>query len=155
VQRQLAGFGLEHLAFGRHDVAQVPVLEGGVQLLADRVARDVDLDAPGLVLQVAKLALPITRLSIMRPAIFAGTASAASCLAVLFAVRSMCSVPAWSAGLKSFGKAGPLPSAWSSRRALSFSRRSTISWLSSCGTGAAGGVFGWLDIRSRFRKEVE
>jgi hypothetical protein len=34
LDRQLAGLGLEQRAFGAHDVAQVPVLEGGVQLFA-------------------------------------------------------------------------------------------------------------------------
>jgi hypothetical protein len=42
---------LNTLALGADDVAQVPVLERRVGLLADVVARDVDLDAPGLVLQ--------------------------------------------------------------------------------------------------------
>ena len=47
VQRELAGAGLEQLAFGADDVAQVPVLEGGVGFLAHVVARDVDLEAAG------------------------------------------------------------------------------------------------------------
>ena len=57
VDRELAGFGLEDLAFGGHDVAQVPVLEAGVNVGADIFALDVDLDAPGAVLQGGKAGL--------------------------------------------------------------------------------------------------
>ena len=69
LDRQLAGLGFHQRALGAEDVAQVPVLEGGVQVLAQRVARSRKLNAasePSW--SVAKLALPITRLSIMRPA---------------------------------------------------------------------------------------
>ena len=69
LHRQLAGLGLEQRAFGADDVAQVPVLERVVRFLADVVVRDVELDAARCTsCSVAKLALPITRLSIMRPA---------------------------------------------------------------------------------------
>jgi hypothetical protein len=82
VDRQLAGLGLEQMALGGHDVAQVPVLEGRVGVLAHVVTHHVDLDAPVVSCSVAKLALPITRLSIMRPAtltaIFAPAARSAS-----------------------------------------------------------------------------
>ena len=48
---QLAGLGDEQRALGAEDVAQVPVLERGVDVLADVVDRDVELDAAGGVLQ--------------------------------------------------------------------------------------------------------
>ena len=34
------------IALGAQDVAQVPVLEGGVQIFAQRIARHIELDAP-------------------------------------------------------------------------------------------------------------
>ena len=46
LDRQLSGLGLEGRALGTNDVAQVPVFERRVQLFAQRVARDVELDAP-------------------------------------------------------------------------------------------------------------
>src|SRR5262245_4470849 len=75
---------------------------------------------------VAKLALPITRFSIMRPATTAGVFSFSSC-SLLFSPCARASSPARSLRRKSFGKAMP-----PARRALSFSRRSSISLLSSC-----------------------
>ncbi len=45
LDRQLAGLGLHERAFGAHDVAQVPVLEGRIGFLTDRVAGHVYLDA--------------------------------------------------------------------------------------------------------------
>src|SRR3989344_4196070 len=90
---------------------------------------------------VAKLALPITRLSIMRPATetFTGVASRDSFVAVLC---SRCNWAALWLGLKLLGKATPPPVAWTSRRARSFSRRSAMSWFSSWGAGA----WFWSDI---------
>jgi hypothetical protein len=57
VQRQLARAGLEHLAFAGHDVAQVPVLERGIDLFAHVVARHVNLETAGGVLQRGKAGL--------------------------------------------------------------------------------------------------
>ncbi|VWX56383.1 conserved exported hypothetical protein [Burkholderiales bacterium 8X] len=88
---------------------------------------------------VAKLALPITRLSIMRPATLTAIGSASSASAVASACAAS-RADARSAGLKSFGKATPLPSAWALRSAFNFSRRSAISWLSSAAAGAADGA---------------
>jgi hypothetical protein len=51
LDRQLAGLGLHQRAFGTQDVAQVVVLERRVGLFTQRVARDVELDAAGAVLQ--------------------------------------------------------------------------------------------------------
>ncbi|RYZ79474.1 MAG: hypothetical protein EOP04_27655, partial [Proteobacteria bacterium] len=51
VQRKLTGTRLEYLALACHDVAQIPVFEGSVDLFTDIVARDVDLDPAALVLQ--------------------------------------------------------------------------------------------------------
>src|SRR4051812_17743104 len=95
---------------------------------------------------VAKLALPITRLSIMRPATRATVPSVSSCSAALWPWPA-CSCPAWSPGLKSLGKAGPAPPFWASRKALSFSRRSATSWFSSVG----GVVCSWDMGRARVR----
>ncbi|MNS62151.1 hypothetical protein D3C72_952010 [compost metagenome] len=50
LHRQLALVGAEQLAAGADDVAQVPVLERGVDLFADLVARDVELDLAAAVL---------------------------------------------------------------------------------------------------------
>ena len=44
VDRQLACFGFEQRAFGGHDVAQVPVFEGVVQVFAHAFVVDIDLD---------------------------------------------------------------------------------------------------------------
>src|SRR4030095_16870086 len=90
---------------------------------------------------VAKLALPITRLSIIRPATLTG---------IGVAPRTSGAVSPWaasrsaarSAGLKSFGKATPLPSLCAARKALSFSRRSAINWLSSAAGAAVAGAAG-------------
>jgi hypothetical protein len=90
------------------------------------------------VLQVAKLALPITRLSIMRPATLTvmacGSSSSLGTWPCLW-----CRSAAWCFGLKSFGKATPCE-----RMALSFSRRSAMSWFSS----AAGAGVGWVIVGS-------
>ena len=48
---QFAGLGLHQRADDTEDVAQVPALERGVDVLADLVAGDIDLDAAGDVLQ--------------------------------------------------------------------------------------------------------
>ena len=45
VDRQLACFGFEQRAFSGHDVAQVPVFEGVVQVFAHAFVVDIDLDA--------------------------------------------------------------------------------------------------------------
>ena len=45
LDRQLARLGLHQRALGAQDVAQVPALEGRIDLLAHGVARDVQLDA--------------------------------------------------------------------------------------------------------------
>ena len=47
---QLAGLGLHQRADDTDDVAEVPALEGGIGFFADLVARDVELDAAGNVL---------------------------------------------------------------------------------------------------------
>jgi hypothetical protein len=99
------------------------VLEGGIQLFAHVVARHVDLDAPGgeASCSVAKLALPMTRLSIMRPAT----------LAVMGGFQRLCvlspccglQVGGVVAGLEVVGEGHALPPwAWASRRALELSR---------------------------------
>jgi hypothetical protein len=54
------------------------VLELGMGLFTDTVIGDVSLDAATAILQVAKLALPMTRLSIMRPATATSIFSASS-----------------------------------------------------------------------------
>src|SRR2546423_3623719 len=75
---------------------------------------------------VAKLALPITRFSIMRPA----TTAAGFCASISSlpsAAKRSCSAAARSRRRKSFGYASP-----AARSAFSFSRRSSISLLSSC-----------------------
>ena len=51
LNRQLAGARLEKSAFSADDVAQIPVLERGVQVFAQRVACDVQLDAPAVAAQ--------------------------------------------------------------------------------------------------------
>ena len=51
LDRQLAGLRLEQRARRADDVAEVPVLERVERLGADAVERDVELDAPGHVLQ--------------------------------------------------------------------------------------------------------
>src|SRR5690606_25391339 len=81
---------------------------------------------------VAKLALPCTRLSIMRPATDTRGRSASSSSRVLWSCSSM-SLAARCVGRASFGKAMPF-----SRRRASFARRSLMTWFSS--TAAAGGV---------------
>ena len=87
---------------------------------------------------VQKAALPITRLSIIRPATLTFTASALELLArqrVVLAQQFVCVVR----GLKSFGKATP----WR-RMAASFSRRSVISWGVVChgGLSLSGQFYG-------------
>ena len=54
---QLAGLGAEHLALHADDVAHVQLLEGGVGLLAQLVAADVQLDVALIVPQVGKACL--------------------------------------------------------------------------------------------------
>ena len=88
--------------------------------------------------RLAKLALPMTRLSIMRPATLAVVLATPSPFRASASLSpwAWCRLAAWCSGLKSLGKATPLPSACAWRMALSFSRRSAISWFSSC-AGAA------------------
>ena len=57
LDRQFAGLGLHQLAFDGDDVAQVPLLEVGVDLFAHGVAGDVGLDAAGGVLHGGKAGL--------------------------------------------------------------------------------------------------
>ena len=148
VQRQLASARLEQLALGADDVAQVPVLEGGVGFLAHVVARDVDLEAAGGVLQGGEAGLAHHPLEHHAAGdadldVFARPAARSS-LRRGAASRSA----AWWPGLKSLGKATPLPCRWASRRALSFSRRSAMSWFSSMdGAGGAGGFLSdiWME----------
>ncbi len=45
VDRQLTGLGFEQRAFGRHDVAQIPVLERGVQVHTHVFTAHIQLDA--------------------------------------------------------------------------------------------------------------
>ena len=58
LDRQLAGLGLEQQTLGTEDVAQIVVaLEDGVGVLADQIALDEELDAPGHVLHMRKARL--------------------------------------------------------------------------------------------------
>jgi hypothetical protein len=57
LDRQLAGLGLHQHAFGTDDVAQVPLLEVGIDLFAHGVAGHIDLDAAGGVLHGGKAGL--------------------------------------------------------------------------------------------------
>ena len=129
--RQLAGLGPEQRAFGADDVADVPALERLVRL-AERVAAAGTAGSgrcgPAI---FAKLALPMTRLSIMRPPTCTrrGFASSHSRRARR---RPSCSSPASASRRKSFGNA-LRPAA---RSSASFARRSAISLFSS------GGRFG-------------
>ena len=54
MDRQLAGAGFEQAPFGADDVTQVPVLEVVVDVFANFVARQIQLDAPGAVLHGGK-----------------------------------------------------------------------------------------------------
>ncbi|MNL84487.1 hypothetical protein D3C87_2124680 [compost metagenome] len=45
LDRQLARFGLHQRALGTHDVAQIPMFEGRVQVFTQGIAGDVQLDA--------------------------------------------------------------------------------------------------------------
>ncbi len=84
---------------------------------------------------VAKLALPITRLSIMRPPTLTvtGLACSASVSSALYCA-ARAAARCW--GLKSLGKAAT-PWAWAcSRMVFSFSRRSAMSLFSSWGGGS-------------------
>ncbi len=142
LDRQLAGLGLHQRAFSAHDVAQVPVLEGSVQLFAHRVARDVELDAatrqgPSCTRGKAGLAHHALEHHAARHAHADGVGFQH---AALPHGRARLQVGGLCAGLKSLGKATPPPWAWASRRARSFSRRSAMSWLSSWGQGSCGGV---------------
>src|ERR1044072_1279016 len=78
---------------------------------------------------VAKLALPMTRLSIMRPAA-ATTIGCGSISSFDFASHALCRSAARCSRAKSLGKAAPrfLSSA-------SLARRSAMIWVSSCGGG--------------------
>src|SRR5713101_278353 len=84
---------------------------------------------------VAKLALPMTRLSIMRPATVAFTALG-SISSLDFPPQARCRSAARCSRRKSFGKAAPRL-----RSSASFARRSAMIWFSSCG-GPSGGSFG-------------
>src|SRR6478735_742685 len=78
----------------------------------------------------------------MRPATLTSIGVASSTSASVSPWAATSAAARWP-GLKSFGKATPLPCACALRSALSFSRRSAISWLSStagAGTGAAAGA---------------
>ena len=79
---------------------------------------------------VAKLALPITRLSIMRPATLTRTFMGSS-ISLLMPSYSANKASALCWGFTSFGKAGPWPACCAARKALSLSRRSAMSWFSS------------------------
>ena len=54
---QLAGLGAEHLALDTDDIAHVQLLEGGVSLLAQLVAADIQLDIALVIAQVGKACL--------------------------------------------------------------------------------------------------
>src|SRR6266545_2595734 len=84
---------------------------------------------------VAKLALPMTRLSIMRPATVAFTALG-SISSLDFPPQALWSSPARCSRRKSFGNAVPRL-----RISASLARRSAMIWFSSCG-GPSGGSFG-------------
>ena len=45
MNRQLSGFGFKQCAGGPHNVAQIPVFEGVVNVLAHAFVVDVDLNA--------------------------------------------------------------------------------------------------------------
>ncbi|MNV24790.1 hypothetical protein D3C71_1158650 [compost metagenome] len=51
LDRQLARLGLHQRAFGAHDIAQVPVLEGGIQVFAHGVTGHIELNAAAHVAQ--------------------------------------------------------------------------------------------------------
>src|SRR2546421_1592366 len=80
---------------------------------------------------VAKLALPMTRLSIMRPATAASTAFG-SISSLVFPPQTSCKSAARCSRWKSFGNAAPRR-----RNSASFARRSAMIWFSSCGGWSA------------------
>jgi hypothetical protein len=137
VDRQLAGARLEQPAFGANDVAEVPVLEGGVAFLADVVARDVDLEAARAVLQRGEAGLAHDALEHHATGDLGGDRRRA--LGGQF-FRSLRAVRGQQGGGMVFGlevvREGHCPPwACASRSALSFSRRSAMSWFSSWGAG--------------------
>src|SRR2546425_4065583 len=91
---------------------------------------------------VAKLALPMTRLSIIRPATATATGAASSASLVLPSCAS-CSAPASASRRKSFGYAGPR-----SRIRRSFARRSAMIWFSLCRAASSLMDSGQLQRRS-------
>src|SRR6266581_4030334 len=84
---------------------------------------------------VAKLALPMTRFNIMRPATVAFTAPG-SISSLVFPPQALWRSPARCSRRKSFGNAMPRL-----RISASLARRSAMIWFSSCG-GPSGGSFG-------------
>src|SRR5690606_10245421 len=95
---------------------------------------------------VAKLALPMTRLSIMRPATLAGAASSARA-SLSSSPYLACSSAALLSGLKSLGKATP-----SSRSRASLPRRSAIRWFSSVAGAEVGSVMSRYRIGGGFHR---
>jgi hypothetical protein len=87
---------LNTVPFGGHDVAQVPVLEGGIHLFAHVVARDVNLDAAGAsVLQRGKAGLAHHALEHHAPGHAGGGLGDVAVL--------MLTLPDWLAGLLASG----------------------------------------------------
>ena len=68
VDGEFAGAGAEEVAADADVVAEVEELVEGEGLLADVVFADVDLEALAVLLDLAKPALPWTRMAMMRPA---------------------------------------------------------------------------------------
>ncbi len=89
---------------------------------------------------VAKLALPITRFSIMRPATVTVSCSGSSA-SLGFASCAACRSAASASRRKSLGNALPF-----ARSAASLARRSATIWFSSCGAGAGAAALFWSDI---------
>ncbi len=54
VDRGLAGLGLENIAGNAEDIADIHLLEVGIRLFADGIPRDIDLDQPLAILQLAE-----------------------------------------------------------------------------------------------------
>ncbi len=133
---------LNSRAFGANDVAQVPVLEGGVALFADVVARDVDLEAARAVLQRGKAGLAHDALEHHAAGDPGGDGRGA--LGRQF-LRGFLAVRGQQGGGVVVGlevvreRPRPCPAAWASRKVLSFSRRSAMSWFSSWGAGVIRG----------------
>ena len=55
MDRQLARFGFENVAFGSNNIAQIPVLEVVINVFAHGITRDIDLKAPTACAQRAVL----------------------------------------------------------------------------------------------------